>query len=147
MRENNLNQIEVHVAGICLRKNKRSIEVLAAKRADTRNIFPGKWECGGGQVNPGENFKEAIIRQHKEELNINSKIIQPIGTYEILNNQINQKKIPGICFLCETNTKKPKVDGKELVECRWIPIEKIDKIDFIPGMTEEIRNAGEIFKK
>lgn len=147
MREENRHEIEVHVAGICLRENNNSIEVLIAKRSDSRMIYPNYWECGGGQIKPGENFKDAVVRQHKEELNIISKVIIPVGTYEINTPDLLQKIIPGVYFLCEVILDDPKVDNKEFVEYKWVKINELNDIKLIPGLDKQIIKASELFQR
>lgn len=97
MREYKTHKIEVHVAGICIHENK----VLIAKRSPERKLYPELWEYSGGQVEAGENFEEAVIRQMKEEFGIIVKPVKVIGTYEISNPASEQKKIPGIRFICD----------------------------------------------
>jgi periplasmic divalent cation tolerance protein len=147
MREENRHEIEVHVAGICLRENNNSIEVLIAKRSDDRNIYPGYWECGGGQIKPGESFKDAVVRQHKEELNIISKAMIPVGTYEINVLDLPQKLIPGVYFLCEVILDDPKVDNREFVECKWIKIDEVNDYKVIPGLDKQIIKCLELYQK
>ena len=147
MREENRHEIEVHVAGICLRENNHSMEVLIAKRSDDRKIYPGYWECGGGQIKPGETFNEAVVRQHQEELDIVSKVIVPVGTYDISIPDLPQKIIPGVYFLCEVILGNPKVDEKELVECKWVKIDKINDYNIIPGLDKQINKASEFFQR
>jgi len=148
MREEERFELEVHVAGICLRKEEE-YEILIARRSDKRKLYPGLWECGGGQVEPGENFEEAVKRQLKEELGVIIDVIVPIGTYEIKTPDLPQKRIPGIHYLCEVISfvdKEPKVDGKELTEWKWLPFSKLEKVDFIPDLPSEIREAVKLHK-
>jgi len=80
MREDGVGLIEAHVSGVCFSGDL----VLVAKRAQNREIYPNLWECGGGQVRPGENFEEAVLRQLEEELGVKAKVIAPFKAYEIL---------------------------------------------------------------
>jgi 8-oxo-dGTP diphosphatase len=135
MREDFSNKIEVHVAGICFNYDK----VLVAKRAENRSFFPGLWECGGGQVNSGENFEEAVLRQIKEELNVTAKIISVFKTYEILTND-EQKKIPGLIFICKFLQGEPKI-SEEHSELRWQSVDKLNELEFIPTLEDNIKEA------
>jgi 8-oxo-dGTP diphosphatase len=92
MREHQRHLIEVHVAGICYRETQSAIEVLIAKRRDDRDLYPGKWECGAGQVKAGENFEQAIRRQMTDELGISIKNVIAFRTYEIKTPQLTQQK-------------------------------------------------------
>ena len=149
MREEKIHKLEVHVAGICLRKINNEYEVLIAKRSSDRKLYPNKWECGGGQVNTGENFKDGIKRQMKEELGVIVEVVCPLGIYEILVNE-EQKKIPGLRFLCNITDyvdKEPKIDGRELVECKWVSVSNLRDYDLIPGILEDIEKAINIIEE
>ncbi len=83
MREEKRYEIEVHVAPLTFRKVGEAIEILIAKRGAHREFYPNKWECGGGQVLPKENFEDAAKRQQREEFKIDIEVIAPIAVYDI----------------------------------------------------------------
>ncbi len=146
MREEGISKIEVHVAGICLMKKGNAYNVLIAKRSAKRKLYPGFWECGGGQMNIRENFEEAVKRQLAEELGVIVEVICPVGTYEI-PVKTEQKKIPGLRFVCKVVGfvgRKPIADRREFTECKWIPIRDVDKYKFIPGIKESIKEVVHI---
>jgi 8-oxo-dGTP diphosphatase len=138
MREDGIRRIEVHVAGICFDGDK----VLILKRSASRALYPGLWECGGGQVNEGESFEEAIVRQMREEADILVRPLEALKTYEIITKD---GKIPGLRFVCKYLIGEPKISG-EHSEWRWQPVDKLDGFDFIPGLKEDIKNSYRIFK-
>lgn len=146
MREKDQSRIEAHVAGICIKDDS----VLVAKRSPDRKIYPGLWECGGGQVKPGENFEEAITRQMKEELGIDVKPLHVFRTYEISVPELEQQKIPGIKFACSLlgyiRGEGPTI-SEEHTEYRWQPIGKLDEFEMIPGLKEDIISARELINK
>ncbi len=137
MRENKKSKIEAHVAGICFKGD----EVLIAKRASSRKLYPGLWECGGGQVDPGESFEDAVKRQLKEELGVVAKPVEVLSTYAI---ETPEGKIPGIKIICMfedyVDKKGPRI-SEEHAECRWQPVSKLEGFEFIPGIREEIEKA------
>ncbi len=45
-------------------------KILISKRSESKKHLPLLWECNGGSVRSGENSKEAIIREIKEELGL-----------------------------------------------------------------------------
>jgi 8-oxo-dGTP pyrophosphatase MutT (NUDIX family) len=149
MRERQIQKIEVHVAGICFRETETGIEVLIAKRQSNRKLYPGKWECGGGQVNAGENFVSAVKRQMREELGVIVGRAVVFGTYEIDAPELEQKKIPGIKFICfwkeYSNGTGPEIDGDEFSEFRWQSIEELGGIDFIDGIVQDIRTGWDFY--
>ena len=60
------------------RKNNEKTEVLLALRKNT-GYNDGKYELPGGHVEEGEDLIDAMIREAKEELNINLKRENLIG--------------------------------------------------------------------
>lgn len=48
-------------------------QLLLQKRADTKDIQPGKWDTSvGGHLDPGEDYKQAAVRELEEELGLTS---------------------------------------------------------------------------
>jgi 8-oxo-dGTP diphosphatase len=140
MREERIHKIEVHVAGICFSGDN----VLVLKRSPSRKLYPNLWECGGGAVWPGENFEEALKREMKDEAGIIVEPIMALKTYEILVPDSEQKKIPGLRIVCRfigfVSGKEPQI-SKEHTGWKWITVDKLDGLDFIPGIKEDIKEA------
>ncbi len=152
MREDHRELIEVHVAPICFCESEGRVSVLIAKRGVERSLYPGLWECGGGQVNACENFDEAIIRQTREEFGIVVDRVFPFGTYEIAVPDLPQKKIPGLKFVCiwheyADGGTGPLLDGREHTEYRWQPIDELAGFDFIPGLRDDIYTGWEFYSR
>lgn len=151
MREYQRHLIEVHVAGICYRETETDIEVLIAKRREDRDLYPGKWECGAGQLRAGENFEQAIRRQMTEEMGICIKNVIAFRTYEIKTPELTQQKIPGVMFVClwdgYINDEQPTFSPDEFSEGCWQSINKLSEIDFVPGLERDIRVGWEFYTK
>lgn len=153
MREDKISLIEAHVAGITFHNFKDALPqnrhaVLILRRSPDRKLYPNLWECGGGQVNPGENFEEAVERQLREEAGINVQVLAPIGTYEIDVPDSEQKKIPGIYFACrfvnDINGLCPQL-SKEHIAHAWRVVRDLNGYEFIPGLENEIKKAHSIY--
>ncbi len=146
MREENIHRIEVHVAGFCFDGNK----ILVLKRSPSRKLYPNLWECGGGAVWPGENFEEALKREMKDEAGVIVEPVIDLKTYEILTPDLEQKKIPGLRIICKfvgyVNGKGPQISA-EHTEWKWIAVDRLDGLEFIPGLKEDIKTAYSALKK
>jgi 8-oxo-dGTP diphosphatase len=121
-------------------------KVLILRRSEKRSLFPGLWECGGGQVYENESFEEALARQMREEAGIIVKPVEAFKTYQIVTKD---GKIPGLRFVCKLVgyvNKEPKI-SKEHIEWRWQPVDSLDGFEFIPGLKEDIIKAYETFKQ
>ena len=140
MREDRIHKIEVHVGCICFDKEK----VLILKRSEERKLFPGVWECGGGQVWTGEGFEEAVQRQLLEEAGISVNIVCPVAIYQIDVSGDEQRKIPGMYFACTFEGyeygDRPKL-SREHTEWKWVTLEELEDYDLIPGLEEQIKKA------
>lgn len=55
-------------------------KVLIARRP-ANGLLGGMWEFPGGKVHPGERLEECLIRELKEELDIDCQVGNPLGTY------------------------------------------------------------------
>lgn len=142
IREDKQETIEVHVAGFCFRAKGRRLELLIAKRTNARDLFPGKWECGGGQVNPGESFTEALSRQYLEEFGIKVQVLFPISTYEIVRP--TGPKIPGVKLLCRSSDNGEEeitLNTREFSEYRWVNEASCMKLSLISGVRADVKQA------
>ena len=148
-RENQRENPEVHVAGICFKKENEKCFVLLGQRAKTRRLYPSLYEGCGGQLAHNEFFHEGVIRHYKTEYHIDVKVHKEIFLlYEININ--NEPKIPGIRFLCEFVSGEPSSLNHIPPTPRWFSeseFKALPKEKFIPGLKEEITNFFSEYKK
>jgi len=144
-REKQVHLIEVHVAAMCFNQARGNTRLLIGQRADDREIFPGYWECGGGQVHVGETFNEAVLFHMNEEFGLEVNVLFPFGTYRI---DLKDKMIPGIRFICEpTSSTNITIDMEEIVEYRWIDPNDASKYNMIPGLCNDIALGYHHYKR
>jgi 8-oxo-dGTP pyrophosphatase MutT (NUDIX family) len=146
-REKGIHKIETHAACICIKEMKKDeLKILIGKRTPSRNLFPGYWECGGGQVHTGEDFENAAIRQIKDEFGLDIKIEYTTGVYKI---QTAGKIIPGIRFIAKPINENQDVilNPDEFVEYKWITEDELNRYNFIPTLKEDVKKALELYKK
>lgn len=67
-RGNSLLENEYHIVVMAIIMNSKR-EVLITKRSENK-IAAGKWECTAGSMVVGENSRDAIIREIKEEIGV-----------------------------------------------------------------------------
>lgn len=135
-----MKELEVHVGVICFYKDK----ALVIKRSPDKRLYPSKWECGGGKIEPGESFLEACKREIKEELGLEIEYVATLGVYEIPLE--NDYKIPGVKFVFKIiSDKEPKL-SKEHTEWKYISKDEIGDIDLIDGIDDELEEAFEIMQ-
>ena len=141
-REDYQHKIEVHVAAITFKQENGQLYVLAGKRKQDRQIYPGFWEFGGGQVHLNESFENAVKRQMWEEFGVKVNVLEPLTFYTIPCE--NKSLIPGVRIIClcvdEGSLKEESLEHDII---RWLPVSDIFKLKFIPGLKEIAIKAKE----
>ncbi|MGE5677759.1 MAG: (deoxy)nucleoside triphosphate pyrophosphohydrolase, partial [Pseudomonadota bacterium] len=85
-------------------------------------------EFPGGKLEAGETPEECIVREIKEELDIN---IEVLDIYKVVKFDYKEKEILLLCYLC----KVVSGEGKKL-ECndfRWVTREELHGFEFVPA--------------
>jgi 8-oxo-dGTP pyrophosphatase MutT (NUDIX family) len=144
IREDGSEPIDVHVASVCVRRAGREWKLLAAKRSSSRALFPGKWECGGGMVRPGEGFDAAIRREIFEEFGLDIERVRILQVYEI-HVPGPQRVIPGVRFLSITSEGRVRLNRRGFTSYRWLTLPVRERLDWIAGLKEVVDEVGRMF--
>ncbi len=112
---------------------------LVTKRSKNESTYPKYWDIPGGLVEYGELPKDAVIRETKEEVNLN--IIPTNVIHEDSNLDVEKDMIfIRLVYLCELNDdiNNIKLDYDEHSEYRFI--ESLDelKCELISLFLEEV---------
>ncbi len=112
-----IDDLKAGVAAIILNQEN---QVLLQKRADV-----GLWGIPSGHVEIGETVSEAVIREVKEEANLDIRIEKLVGVYSEPDSQVfdypNGKKVHFIttCFLAEITGGDLKCNSDESLEINF----------------------------
>ena len=87
-----------------------------------------KWEFPGGKVKSNESFKEALIREIKEELNITISVREIIGQEIYKDHKIN---IHLFYFLC--TQLNDTIELREHEKMAWVEKKDFRNYDFAEG--------------
>ena len=100
--------------------------VLCALRSEHMSL-PGKWEFPGGKLEVNELPEDALIREIKEELNIEIRIVEalPISEHAYVPEKIIQL-IPYRCAI--VGNKRPS--ATEHSELRWVKKDELLLLDW-----------------
>ena len=128
----------------------KTIEVVAAiiKKQDkifiTRRSygeFADMWEIPGGKIELGESREEALIREVKEELELDINNLEYLTTveYDYPNFHLTMH-----CFICE-------ICGGELVlnahnDAKWVSLEELSTQKWVPADVEVVERILNDFK-
>jgi isopentenyl-diphosphate delta-isomerase type 1 len=86
--------------------------LLLQKRSLKKDVAPGKWDTSvGGHVNPGEDIRDAALRETKEELGVSGVELQFLYRY-LFSNHIESELVH--TFSCgyggEMNFNRSEID-------------------------------------
>ena len=106
---------------------KKDNQYLIVQR--NRNKHLGlKWEFPGGKVQKNESFKEALLREIKEELNIKINMNEKIAEEKYKDDKID---IVLHYYLC--SHENGTIELNEHENFAWVEKKDLDKYDFAEG--------------
>src|SRR5438067_2370928 len=108
----------------CALITNNQAQVLAAQRSETMGL-PLKWEFPGGKIEPEETAEDCLVREIKEELNIEISIIEALPSNTHTYPKITIELIP---FICEHISGK--IILKEHAQYRWLHKNELLALDW-----------------
>ena len=104
--------------------------LLAAKRSYPEALA-GQWEFPGGKVEPGEDPRDALRREIREELGmnieLNALISGPNGDWPLPNGHPMRLWSASI-----SDTALPQI-GTSHSELRWLSADELNSVPWLPG--------------
>lgn len=103
-------------------------KIFLAKRGKEARNEMGKWECPGGALRFGDNFRDTIIREMKEEFGIEIEVGEPLRTFNHLIPEEKQHWV-ALAFMCKIKNGTPKIlEPEKCDEIGWFTFEEAKKM-------------------
>jgi 8-oxo-dGTP diphosphatase len=126
-----MKEIKV-VAAIIQKENK----ILATKRG--YGEFINMWEFPGGKIESGETKKQALVREIKEELNIEINVDKFAIDIEY---QYPNFYLFMSCFMC--SIKEGSIELLEHNDGKWITKEELNTLNWLPADIDAVNYLKE----
>lgn len=126
-----MKEIKV-VAAIIQKENK----ILATKRG--YGEFINMWEFPGGKIEPGETKEQALVREIKEELNIEISVDRFALDIEY---QYPNFYLFMSCFMC--SIKEGSIELLEHNDGKWITKEELNTLNWLPADIDAVNYLKE----
>lgn len=126
-----MKTIEV-VAAIMKKENK----IFITRRAS--GDFADMWEFPGGKIERLESREEALIREIKEELELDIDVLEFLTT---IDYDYSKFHLTMHCFICEISGGKLNLNVHN--DSKWITLDELDEPEWVPAdilVVEAIKN-------
>ena len=114
-------------------------KILLLKRNPNRHSSPNKWQSVSGFIEEREAAEDAVLREVKEETDLEGKIIKAGRAFEVTDDWGRWIIIP---FLISVDSNKVKIDLEEHSEYKWVKPEEITNFDCVAAIRKDLETVG-----
>lgn len=105
---------------------------LLLKRSDSKDVGAGQWECPTGRVDQGEGIEDALVREVREELQVEALPLFIIGTTHFYRGEPEpENELVGLIYACTIEKPADIRISEEHSEARWMSREELE--EFLPA--------------
>lgn len=128
------------IIAICaLIRNEKGEMLIAQRYEPERPQVHGKWELVGGGVEFGEDPETTVIREVKEEIGVDVKVLRlfpKVCTATAKTVSGESYHVVLITYECEIINGIPKPSDPEISEVRYVPPSEIKNMDAFDNLKE-----------
>ncbi len=120
----------------------RGDRVLAIRRAPREPFAPGVWELPGGVVERGEAFREAALRELREETGLTGRAPRLFRSHDYWSPTRHYLLLHERDYLVECpRATDVRIDPVEHSEFRWVDRATADRLPTMPRKRVTFRRA------
>ncbi|MEQ1885111.1 MAG: (deoxy)nucleoside triphosphate pyrophosphohydrolase [Bryobacteraceae bacterium] len=112
--------------------------LIAQRKPGGRHAL--KWEFPGGKVEPGEDPRDAIARELREELGIDALVGPEIEHYDFIYS--GGESITRLFFFQVTKFTG-QIQNLDFAQIAWVKREALPDYDFLEGDVDFVRRLAE----
>lgn len=113
-------------------------EILIVKRHPKSRTDPEMWELPGGKVEKGEFFADALVREIKEETNLDVEV----GDFaEAIQNDYSHKRTVQLMMYLENIKGEVKI-SEEHTDWMWADLKKIKSLEISTSLKKVLEKKN-----
>lgn len=113
--------------------------IFLAKRGKKARNEIGKWGCPGGTLEFGESFENTLIREMKEEFDIDIEVLDQLAPFNHVIPQEKQHWV-ALAFICRIKKGTPKIlEPEKCEEIGWFTIEEMKRMPLAIASTHRLK--------
>jgi 8-oxo-dGTP diphosphatase len=128
------NRTPLVVSAAIIHRNGRVL--VGQRRRDGRH--PLKWEFPGGKLEPGESPQQALLRELREELDIDAQIGCELARYE--HDYIRGSRVLLLFFAVPEFRGEPA--ARVFEQIRWTDLASLADLDFLDGDLDFVKRLS-----
>jgi 8-oxo-dGTP diphosphatase len=117
---------------------KNNDEILVVKRHPKSKTDPEMWELPGGKVESGEFFTDALVREIKEETNLDVSVAD---FCEAIQNDYSHKRTVQIMMYLENIEGEVKISD-EHTDWKWATLEEIKTLNISTSLKKLLKKRN-----
>lgn len=126
-----MKHIDVAIAIVC---HEGQVLICLRKHNDHLGNF---WEFPGGKVEAGETSQQCVVRELREEIQVEAEVIAPLP---VIEHDYSDRSVRLHPFLCAYTSGDPTPISCQ--EVRWVPPQRLGEYKFPPandGLIEVVK--------
>ena len=113
-------------------------EILIVKRHPKSRTDPKMWELPGGKVEKGEHFADALVREIKEETNLDCEVGD---VCEAVQNDYMHKRTVQLMMYLENAEGEVEI-SEEHTDWMWASLEKIKELEISTSLEKLLKKRN-----
>jgi mutator protein MutT len=102
----------------------------------------GLWSVPGGRVEPGEQLRQAVVREVREETGLAVIVGDLAGHVERIGEDYHLVILDFFAGPVERN--RELTAGDDAADARWVPFADVAGLDLVDGLLDFLRGVGSL---
>ena len=102
----------------------------------------GLWSVPGGRVEPGEQLRQAVVREVREETGLAVIVGDLAGHVERIGEDYHLVILDFFAGPVERN--RELTAGDDAADARWVPFAEVAGLDLVDGLLDFLRGVGSL---